>query len=386
MLRNDYRRALIMLRAIERDYAGHARLERRTLIGSLCFTASAPGAARLWVALVGRRGSDYYAAPLGEMRRDSRGQYGLIASFDPRDIAGRELEAYQLATIADGANGSCRLALVGNVNGSVEMDWGRVRETVCALWSEPSAPESASAPDAAQEETLTDSRDETPALDSAPGAEAMDASPAGETPLTWDASGGSSDNSAQADGTSSEAPLTWDASGNGSAQADGTSSEAPLTWDASGEAAGYAQTDESSCDNGSALMQDASWDSTQTGETVFPDTLGQATALDVPQAQDATLDASQPWPAAFEAVRSLFQTREAMDDPPVAGYVFVRETLPEGSGYPYVAIGVRVEDGVPARLVYAFPAAYTPAPPAGFEDCVWVGGAKQGWWLRAGAH
>ena len=53
MLRNDYRRALIMLRAIERDYAGHARLERRTLIGSLCFTASAPGAARLWVALVG---------------------------------------------------------------------------------------------------------------------------------------------------------------------------------------------------------------------------------------------------------------------------------------------------------------------------------------------
>ena len=45
MLRNDYRRALIMFRPLEQGYSGHARLERRTLMGTLCLTASAPGAA-----------------------------------------------------------------------------------------------------------------------------------------------------------------------------------------------------------------------------------------------------------------------------------------------------------------------------------------------------
>ena len=65
MLRNDYRRALIMFRPLEQGYSGHARLERRTLMGTLCLTASAPGAAALRAALVGRRGNDYFAAPLG---------------------------------------------------------------------------------------------------------------------------------------------------------------------------------------------------------------------------------------------------------------------------------------------------------------------------------
>ena len=63
MLRNDYRRALIMLRAVEKGYAGHARLERRTLTGSMCFTASAPGAARLHILL---RPSGRCAATAGD--------------------------------------------------------------------------------------------------------------------------------------------------------------------------------------------------------------------------------------------------------------------------------------------------------------------------------
>ena len=126
MLRNDYRRALIMFRPLERGYSGHARLERRTLMGTLCLTASAPGAAALRAALVGRTGDDYFAAPLGAMRRDSRGQYALVASFDPRNIEGRELEDYQLLVVVD-AGDPCRLVLSGNVCGSVQMDWERVR-------------------------------------------------------------------------------------------------------------------------------------------------------------------------------------------------------------------------------------------------------------------
>ncbi len=93
------------------------------------------------------------------------------------------------------------------------------------------------------------------------------------------------------------------------------------------------------------------------------------------------MDTDQPWPDAFEGARSLFAASEPMEEPPLAGYVFVRESMPEGSGYPFVAIGVRVEDGVPARLVYAFPGAYAAEPPVGLEDCTWFEGGR-GWWLR----
>ena len=133
MLRNDYRRALIMFRSLEQGFSGHARLERRTLMGTLCLTACAPGALALRAALVGRRGNDYFAAPLGTLRRDSRGQHSLIASFDPRNIEGRELEEYQLLVVVD-AGDPCHLVLSGNVCGSVQMDWERVRRAACALF------------------------------------------------------------------------------------------------------------------------------------------------------------------------------------------------------------------------------------------------------------
>ena len=54
------------------------------------------------------------------------------------------------------------------------------------------------------------------------------------------------------------------------------------------------------------------------------------------------------------------------------------------SGMGYMAekiVEVAAENGVPVRLVYAFPGDEAPAPPAGLEDCVWFGGAR-GWWLR----
>ena len=163
MLRNDYRRALIMLRPLERGYAGHARLERRTLMATLCFTATAPGAAALRAALVGWRGSDHFAAPLGALRRDSRGQYGLCASFDPRNIEGRELEDYQLVVIVD-AGDPCRLVLSGNVCGSTPVDWERTRRAACELFS-PGANAREAQPAAMEEEARPAA--EAPAEDAA---------------------------------------------------------------------------------------------------------------------------------------------------------------------------------------------------------------------------
>ena len=318
MLRNDYRRALIMFRPLEQGYSGHARLERRTLMGTLCLTASAPGAAALRAALVGRRGNDYFAAPLGAMRRDSRGQYALIASFDPRNIEGKELEDYQLLVVVD-AGDPCRLVLSGNVCGSVQMDWERVRREACALFTPgANAREATGAPDAANGEG------EAVPWEDAPAAEATEAE-ADKSASAWE-----------------NAPA---------AEVPAEETAAP--------------------DWSSAPAVEPALDAAPSPDDHFADA----------PAVEAALDASQPWPKDFEPVRALFERSEPMEDPPLAGYVFVREDMPEGSSFDYVAVGVRAENGVPVRLAYAFPGTYAPAPPEGLEGCAWFGGA-QGWWVR----
>ena len=106
MNRNEYRRAFIMLRPALQGYGGHARLERRTLTASLYFIVSAPqDAGTLTAALAGQRDGTYYAAGIGQLSRDRRGQLTLAYSFDPRAIDGRPLEAYAWVVVAraDGA-------------------------------------------------------------------------------------------------------------------------------------------------------------------------------------------------------------------------------------------------------------------------------------------
>lgn len=142
MQRNDYRRALIMLRSLMNGYSGHARIEIRTLMGNLSIRATVPpGAQSVRAALVGRRSALYFAHPLGNLRRDMRGQAGLSVSFDPRDVGGRPLEAYSLLALVTINDGVCQLALVGNLNGSCENDWSRVRDVVCALYAPQPRPE-----------------------------------------------------------------------------------------------------------------------------------------------------------------------------------------------------------------------------------------------------
>ena len=138
MSKNEYRRAFIMLRPLLTGYSGHARLERRVMTGSLYFIVTAP-VDGLRAALVGQRGGEYYAADLGALRRDARGQLTLAKAFDPRAIDGRPLEAYQLLAVADPGDG-CQVALTGNVDGAYPMDAAAVREAVCALYTRNDAP------------------------------------------------------------------------------------------------------------------------------------------------------------------------------------------------------------------------------------------------------
>ena len=136
MMRNDYRRTLILLRSNASGYSGHVRLERRTLMGTMYFLVQSPSSCEtLRAALVGRgRDGSYYACAIGELRRDSRGQSVMGYSFDPRDVCGKELEQYQLIAITCAGDEQCQIALFGNVCGHAEMNWESVRATLCGLY------------------------------------------------------------------------------------------------------------------------------------------------------------------------------------------------------------------------------------------------------------
>ena len=134
MAKNDYRRSLIMLRAHERGYSGHVRLEHRVMMGSMYFIVSEKNASQELCAMLVRsdaRGG-YAAVKLGNLRRDGRGQSALAYSFAPRNIAGKPLDDYILIAIAAVSEGECAIVLTGNVNGSRDFKFDGVREAVCA--------------------------------------------------------------------------------------------------------------------------------------------------------------------------------------------------------------------------------------------------------------
>lgn len=193
MQRNEYRRALIMLRSLLNGYSGHARIEIRTLTGSLNIRASIPQSAQsVRAALVGKRSALYYAYPLGNLRRDMRGQAGLSVSFDPRDIGGRTLDAYSLLALVTMNNGICELALVGNINGSTENDWSRVRDVVCALYApEPRPEDLVQTPYGRSAEGVPAEENEMPMEENGKSAEPLQDESADETNdegLVWDIS------------------------------------------------------------------------------------------------------------------------------------------------------------------------------------------------------
>ena len=142
MVKNDYRRSLIMLRPHAQGYSGHVRLERRTLMGSMYFVIGVPSSEGTLCATLVRRYAQgtYFAVRLGELRRDGRGQATLAHAFDPRNIDGRTLEDYLLITVVHSGPEGCDVVLSGNVNGSQEVNWNSVRAASCAVCAPPREP------------------------------------------------------------------------------------------------------------------------------------------------------------------------------------------------------------------------------------------------------
>ena len=317
MIKNDYRRAFIMLRPAAAGYGGHARLERRTLTGSLYFIVTAPeGAGPLAAALVGRQGGDYYAAVLGEFTRDRRGQLTLAVPFDPRAIDGRPLEAYWWVAVADAASGET--VLTGNVDGSREVDPAALERAVRAA--------------------LIPARD-APAADLPEPGEPEPAEMESDVKI-YRSSRNRAAEAVPANAEVAPPPVSENV----------PTEIAPTPLPSPEEV--LAEVREGQCEPPQSVAP--------------PQTAAQALGLDI----------TTPWIEPAEPLRRLFATQAPAESPLAAeGFVYVATVLPQGGD---CLTGLRAAGGRITGIRYALPGADAPEPPAGLEDYAWN---DAGYWV-----
>ncbi|MBQ6715906.1 MAG: hypothetical protein IJN21_05225 [Clostridia bacterium] len=131
MAKNDYRRQLIMLRGLEKGYSGHARLEKRVLTGTMDFmTTASETSDQLEAAFVGVRGGKTVSQTLGSFKDTARGQKALLASFDPRNIAGMDLSEVSAAVVSRVENGRKKPVMYACINGVCALDWDGIQSTL----------------------------------------------------------------------------------------------------------------------------------------------------------------------------------------------------------------------------------------------------------------
>jgi len=372
MIRNEYRRAFIMLRAVMPGYGGHVRLERRTLTGSMYFIITAPqGVGELAAALVGQQNGEYYAAPIGPLSRDRRGQLALAWQFDPRSIDGRPLEAYPWVAVVT-TGGPCALALTGNVEGSRTVDAQALERTACALFTPASAVGGTPAADLPEPE---------------PEAATGDAQTRGDVRIY----------------TMTRARLRHKTTGDTQSAPPPTEALPPSEALSPSEAVPPAQTmppteapTPTSQDANPSRSDDDPTPSTEAPDTPSdsnPENEGLQTASPAPSdpdeksafltaAQQLGLDITVPWPGIAESLRQLFATQSPADGAPRDGYTYVRAPMPDGSGYRESYAGLRAEDGRITGVRYALPGRTAPEPPPGLDAARWLPGqGADGFWV-----
>ncbi len=323
MIRNDYRRALILLRSAIRGMSGHVRLERRTLGGSMRFSVAGAGASDTLRAVLMRRGKGgWTAVPMGALHVDTRGQAGLTWTFDPRNIEGHALEEYPVVSVVRvGKGGAVEPALSGFVNGSEEVDWLQAMSSVRALYRGPAVPQAPQAAEPAAEPEVAPATEP----EAAPETE-----PVGGLPEPEEAE-----------------PVQ-----NEEEQTEVLESPEPAEPEQTPEQTEVREARE------------------EAPEAEGPPLAHQLLALDI----------TIPWPEPVEPLRALFMELPACVPFDADGYTFVRAPLP-GSGKAYSLVGVRVEDEQPTSVCYGIPGTFAPEPPAGLDGYMWRGEGVSGWWV-----
>lgn len=442
MNKNDYRRALIMLRSLKSGVSGYIRLERRTLTGTLHFTLNGtPTGTELYAVLLSREKGAWSAVRAGAFGAPRYGQTGLVWKFDPRNIEGRTLEQYGLAAVVGIRSGVCELLLTGNLNGSVEADLNEIREAACRLFSpvrissEPlkgtPSPKADTPACEDQPQTLPDYSEEIPA-DPGPAENTASPLPEADTaaippiPPAEEAPGETA--ACKSEAAPSEDSIEVPAEAVASAPEPPDPTEESVSGSTDNENAPVRTAPDPA---GQPVCSDEEIDVPALSPAVPPEaapTPVMPDELDVPAAEPDEMDipasdANQPflvsaraalsspptaanedaaetatgqttagqllglsdpqavWPESIEPLRSLFFSSESITPFEADDYVFIRAPLPEETGVSSCVVGLSVENGVPSGVLYAIPAAYTPEPPAGLEGYNWFGDMNRGYWI-----
>jgi len=392
MMKNDYRRALILLRSALSGVNGHVRLERRTLMGSMQFTVSGLKTdLPLQAAMAAKTDSGWKIAHIGTLGRDTRGQAGLNWTFDPRSIEGLPLEKYSVLLVLETGAQTCRAILTGYVNGSRQVDWERVEQAACAGYIELQS--SGGAEESAEENTAQTADGDMHNGGDQYVSEAETGTPVPETTAVLTETDACSCPAADPD-----APLP----GTAPIFAQEDACDRPAA-DAPCMAAVFSETD--ACDrpaepeeNTGAMARfapDEDLDVPAAGEkNLLAEDIGNAAVetagggvlfysdpLDVPAraAQTALealgLDAQKGWPDGIEPLREAFAASEPVFLSAQPDHVFVMAA--HSADCPACAVGLRAEEGMPVSVAYAIPGEFSETPPNGLEGYLW----REGWWI-----
>lgn len=320
MANQEYRRSLIMLRGLEKGYNGHARLERRVLSATLDFTVGGSRSGEvLAAAMLGPRGGKWTARTMGTLREDGRGQRGLFTSFDPRNLAGLDLNEETALVVSRLADDRVTPVLYGYINGSRPMDWAAIQRALEESYSIPPAQPEAQNQTEATPASGTQNQAETTPIpepqnqpETTPVPEPQN--PTQRTPVPEPQSVSREENAAKPEAVSD------------------------------------------------------------------PASEGEPKTKPLPAGTRLDLDITKPWPADVESLRILFLTQPPYEPLAVDGYTFVRAAMAEETGIDHCAVGIRAENGEVTGVCYAIPMAYSPEPPAGLEGYHWIGDQNRGWW------
>ena len=412
MVRNDYRRALILLRALHSGYQGHVRLERRQAMGNMQFTVSGPGVREddLRAVLAARLEGGWKAVRLGRLQRGTERQAGLHWAFDPRGIEGLPLERYQIAAVIRESAAGCELMLFGFLHGSVSLRPDELEEALCgnacAYPETPTSPSDGDAPPAGSVPSAPSSGapspeppspDEPPTDPSNEGARSVSPPPeeaAAPVPPVPEAAPSPAEEEADI-----PVPAREDLATCASAQptsvplssADESSLEiaAPaaepvpffggedllLDLPSSGGATDAPSAQEDHVMDTAASSAHADRSGPDPAD-VFMDAPAVPADAPAPNAMALLgLDPRRPWPESVEPLRALFASAEPFVPFAEDGYVFVRAH--HSDDCPECAVGVRAENGAPVSIAYAVPAGSETVPPAGLEGYA----RRGGWWV-----
>ncbi len=332
MLRNDYRRALIMLRPMlgTKGMSGHVRLERRTLMGSMRFTVTgADSGDMLYALLMADTKDSMVVYRLGTLAKDSRGQSGATATFDPRNLNGLDLNDYTLIALVREGTGDPQLVMTGMVNGSKELNWAEVEDAATRLYK--------------------------------PGGKVTQPTQAVQGGLYAEKSGGVS----LAGGIAPEPDCPCDLE-EGQAVFERAAPPSLLSFDIEQAPEATEEPDE---------------------EEIYGEPGPEAPAEITPSPQEARegptaaevleLDEDALWPDEIASLRVLFFTAHPSNAFTLDDFVFVDAPLPSEDGTEGVcAIGLEAQDGQPVSVCYALPGDFSLEPPPGLEGYQYA----SGWW------